>query len=905
MPLGGRHSGKYLMLRCPSCSAEVPDGNRFCSACGSRVQDPSESLTRTSPSRTISHTSLDQGRFTAGTLIADRYRIIGLLGRGGMGEVYRAEDLKLGQHVALKFLPTAMEKDDSRLARLLTEVRLARQVSHPNVCRVYDVDEVDGTHFMAMEYVDGEDLASLLRRIGRLPHEKALEISRQICAGLAAAHEQGILHRDLKPANVMIDGRGRVKLADFGLANLAAGIEGDEVRAGTPAYMAPEQLAGREVTERSDIYSLGLVLYEIFTGHQALKGKSVEEIARLHQHPDISNPSTLGTRVDEIVEQVILRCLEKEPLARPASALAVAAALPGGDPLAAALAAGETPSPEMVADAGSAGGLRPLVAVGALLAVILAVVLSVQNAGRDDLESKLPLDTSPAELESRALATLAELGVADPGLHRRFGFEPYHEYLAWLDEKEPRVDPSVLESGRPPGARFWYRYSAGEMEPNDVHAFYVTMSDPVQGLSGQGRLWLDLQGRLLGLDLVPDRVLPAEPAPFDWAVLFAAAGYQPDQFELTEPVRAPSAPCDDLVAWRGPVFEGIEGIVQAGSLGGAPTYFEILGPWNLTEEPTGSGPGTPFLVGLIMVSIIATALILARRNLRSGRGDTRGAVKLMIFFVLTIFATWILTEVRLHTLAAGSLFQQMVFGRLVAHGLAHAALLGLMYIALEPYVRRLWPETLVSWSRLLIGRAKDPLVGRDLLIGMAALGLLTALISWARGPLYAAFDDQVPLAWSNLAVGLSGIRYSAANLVIHLESTIGQSMMFLVILLILRLVMRRNWAAFLVFLVLASMLPLLSSAYEGRPFWLVVFEILAINLVVATLIACLLRFGLLSVIGGMGMTAIMGQSNLTWDFQQWYAGSSLLTMIAVLGVAGWAFYISLGGRALFKDSVLD
>ena len=148
------------------------------------------------------------------------YRIVSLIGRGGMGEVYRAEDLKLGQPVALKFLPDDVARDADRLARFHGEVRVARQVSHPNVCRVYDISEVNGQHFLSMEYVDGEDLASLLRRIGRLPADKALQVARQLCAGLGAAHDRGVLHRDLKPANVLIDGRGRVRIADFGLAAL-------------------------------------------------------------------------------------------------------------------------------------------------------------------------------------------------------------------------------------------------------------------------------------------------------------------------------------------------------------------------------------------------------------------------------------------------------------------------------------------------------------------------------------------------------------------------------------------------------------------------------------------------------------------------------------------------------------
>src|SRR6266487_2289170 len=187
-------------------------------------------------------------RFLPGTVVGNRYRIIALAGQGGMGEVYRADDLKIGQPVALKFLPADLERDPDRLQRLLGEVRIARQVSHPNVCRVHDAGEFEGHHFITMEYVDGEDLAALLRRIGRLPQEKALDLARQIGAGLAAAHVQGIVHRDLKPANIMLDGRGRARITDFGLAAAAEAVRGTEAQWGTPAYMAPEQLAGEAIT---------------------------------------------------------------------------------------------------------------------------------------------------------------------------------------------------------------------------------------------------------------------------------------------------------------------------------------------------------------------------------------------------------------------------------------------------------------------------------------------------------------------------------------------------------------------------------------------------------------------------------------------------------------------------------
>src|SRR5688572_12192036 len=225
---------------CAKCRAVMPDAARFCASCGcpagsdaltmgasqATELSPGGFTRRTPPADgklpssgwLTSSDSISHGRFGPGSLLDSRYRIIGLIGRGGMGEVYRADDLRLGQPVALKLLPDAVGTDAKRLAQFHNEVRTARQVSHPNICRVYDIGEVDGHLFLSMELVDGEDLASSLRRIGRFPEDKATEIARQICAGLAAAHERGVLHRDLKPANVMLDGTGKVRITDFGLA---------------------------------------------------------------------------------------------------------------------------------------------------------------------------------------------------------------------------------------------------------------------------------------------------------------------------------------------------------------------------------------------------------------------------------------------------------------------------------------------------------------------------------------------------------------------------------------------------------------------------------------------------------------------------------------------------------------
>jgi len=345
-------------MNCPACQEKIPDRSVVCPFCatpldeaptsmpggpltpdeaptsmpGGGFRTPDEAPTSlpgggkgavtpdeaapsaASPARPMSLSDSGQhGRFLPGTLLARRYRIVGLLGRGGMGEVYRADDLKLGQQVALKFLSRSLMQDDAHVARLLDEVRMARKVSHPNVCRVWDIGEADGNQYVSMEYVDGENLASLLRRIGRLPRDKAVEIARQLCAALAAAHDEGVLHRDIKPANIMLDGRGRVKLTDFGLAAVA------QVHAGTPIYMAPEQLAGEAVSVQSDLYALGLVLHELFTGKRVFDADDLDELKRQHER-SISESLTSISELDPTIERIIERCLQADPRRRPASA---------------------------------------------------------------------------------------------------------------------------------------------------------------------------------------------------------------------------------------------------------------------------------------------------------------------------------------------------------------------------------------------------------------------------------------------------------------------------------------------------------------------------------------------------------------------------------------------------------
>src|SRR5579864_226746 len=452
-------------MRCPSCSNDISASSRFCPECGTsldmsstptllggdtvianaptspRVPSSRPPFGRSSSSNPTSTSSSGSswsgaGRFAAGTILASRYRIVAALGRGGMGEVFRAEDLTLQQEIALKFLPKELTSDPEALERFHREVRIARQVSHPNVCRVFDIGVNDGAPFITMEYVDGEDLSSLLRRIGRFPQDKGLEIARQICAGMAAAHEQGLLHRDLKPANVMLDGRGRVRITDFGLASLAGEVHGADVRAGTPAYMAPEQIAGKEVTFKSDIYALGLVLYEIFTGKRAFDAPTLQELTKQRETSSPTNPTTLVKDLDPLVERVIERCLEKDPAKRPASALQVAAALPGGDPLAAALAAGETPSPEMVAAAGSKEGIRPLFIWACIGIVVFGLIFEFAVSGRSRLYRAVGLPKSPELLQERAQQLIHDFGYVRKPYDTAMGFDLDGNYLNYIDKND-------------------------------------------------------------------------------------------------------------------------------------------------------------------------------------------------------------------------------------------------------------------------------------------------------------------------------------------------------------------------------------------------------------------------------------------------------------------------------------
>ena len=601
---------------------------------------------------------VDIAGYAPGTILAQRYRIVALVGRGGMGEVYRADDLRLGQAVALKFLPAALEDDEVARERLLAEVRSARTVSHPNVCRVYDVGEVNGRYFLTMEYIDGEDLASLLRRIGRLPGDKGLEIARQLCAGLAAAHERGVLHRDLKPANVMIDGRGQARITDFGLAVEVGG--GDDKQrgperakaavaqlAGTIAYLAPERFTGAPATVQSDLYALGLVLYEIHTGRHALSATTLDGWRRAHTDSTPIDPSTFVGDIDPAVEHAILQCLEKDPSKRPSSARVLLTALPGGDPLEAAIAAGETPSPLLVASSGEGGTLPRAKAWRWFATCLVALVAAVPLVQRWHLENLVTLK-APAVLSEKARQLLDDIGYkaspADSAWLYRFDYL----FMRRLTREVPAKDRFAAPAAAVPAPIiFSYRESRVPLFSWNPYGL-VDPTDPPFLFEDDASVELDSRGRLLSLrvgTLMPrydeGPAVPAGSALPDWSRLFTAAGLDIQRFQPAQPKWPVAVAFDASAAWEGDGYR-----VEAAAFRGRPVQFrvqhaDVSMPALAERLRLAAGFYAPpptdligWLLDVFMAVIVFGSLslfaIFAVRNVRAGRGDRKGAQRIAL-----------------------------------------------------------------------------------------------------------------------------------------------------------------------------------------------------------------------------------------------------------------------------------
>ena len=816
-----------------------------------------------------------------------------------MGEVYRADDLKLGHSVALKFLPTALAQDPRLLQNFHVEVRNSRQVSHPNVCRVYDIGEFQGLTFLTMEYIDGEDLASLLRRIGRLPPDKAVEIAHQICAGLAAAHDAGLLHRDLKPANVMLDGRGRARITDFGLAVGTEDLGGRQQFAGTPAYMAPEQRKGAPASVKTDIYSLGLVLFEIFTGKRAFEDNNLavwrepEPGSVRQDRPKSTQPRTPASSsnlslidIDPMVKRAILRCLEDDPAQRPASAAQVAAALPGGDPLAAALAAGETPSPEMVAAAGEEVAVSVRGATVLLIAIIALLGLLVPLSRFGTFIGLAPAVKPREVLEARAQDIAAQAGYSQTEGDHYGSFSVPQSYAQWREQTDPDWYRN-LHSVVPDPYRYSFRTAPGPLIAFNPYN-NPSQGDPPLTLTGMTATVVDGSGRLISFRSVPpffDKDLP-QPAQTDWAAFFKVGGWNYSDFKTAEPSQLPNVAYDARLAWDGTV-SGTPLHVEAASLRGRPISFTVNGPWLRQTPPSGGSSLISQIVFTVTFLFILPVIggIFARRNIRLGRGDPQGATRLSIVVVFVIAINTLLAQ---HWVWHPGILQAVTAN--VGLALMFAVVGWVSYVALEPLLRREVPHLLISWTRLLAGRFTDGRVGRDVLIGALA-GVVVGDIHMAviAMPFWFHFHGVAPypgISTFNTPGSFTGSLFGQIWVALLIPLSIGFSYGFL------RRRIHNPWIAGIILYLLVWPM---SFNSEGTFVQLVVGAIGTLLFV-----GVFLRFGLLALAAELYVENILFFYPPVLRADAWYFNRSLIVFLLLIAIAVYAYRCALAGRHLFS-----
>lgn len=610
----------------------------------------------------------------------------------------------------------------------------------------------------------------------------------------------------------------------------------------------------------------------------------------------ITTPSDLLRDIDPAVERLILHCLERDPDARPPSAYAVLGALPGGDPLAAALAAGETPSPELVANAGDRGSLSSIAAAACVTAGLVGIGVWASIIGPEFR----PLTQPTPVLSVRASDVLSQTGSfgALPS-HSLEGFDLNQPYLKHL-----RTDRTEREAKRS-AVFFWRRWSPRLIEGANIHDERAGVNRPPLFAAGEAAVLLDPAGRLIGLRAIPpDTMRAADRAHPRWSALWAASGLDSATFTPAPLARPVPAMCDSAAAWTGPLpWSGGETVtVQMGASRGRLAHFTIVHDWGATTAPVDSLEADPaasldwieFLVFALLP--LAASVYFGTRNLQLGRGDWRGATRIAVFvFVMNVLEAIFTT--RLAEVGLIGVGWDLIAGRAFGHSLIHAMSMWFAYVALEPYVRRLWPRILVSWARLVSGRVRDPLVGRDLLIGgaagscLVALGVLAAFmgarLGWTKVPTQLNSDMLASL--TNVSNTAFAFAYAGSVCVLNvLES--------LVVLLVLRLLLRRTGPA--VALTMALIVGI--TAFAGAPSsgW----PIAILSAVIFTsVILVLMRFGLLAGVVTTFVGLVLGSVVASFDLSSWYADRALVPMALIAAILAYGAATALAGKPILGD----
>ena len=581
------------------------------------------------------------------------------------------------------------------------------------------------------------------------------------------------------------------------------------------------------------------------------------------------------------------------------------AGLPGGDPLAAALAAGETPSPQLVADAGGEGSIRPWVGLVLFAVVLAGIVLTALLADRVMLFHKVPLPDPPEIMALCAKLVLERCGHADPPVDQVYYYQPSETILRHIqheDSSPGRWDN--LATLRPGPLYFLYRQSPQPLDPVLPSAvvfsnLFVTDKNPPPTAPGMAGVRLDPQGRLLRMYAIPPQLStdPATPAGVDWGRWFDAPtiGFELKELKEVSPEWTPPCACDRQAAWVGALPERPDEPVrvEAAAFRGRPVYFEIMPTWREPNPPVESPQGLFFLWPVMLV-LLGGAVLLAIRNLRRGRGDLRGAVRLGGAILAIEMGAWIVGGH--HTLSSEWIQLTVCLGE----GGTYALIYGLGYLAVEPAVRRRWPWRVTAWNRLLDGRWRDPMVGRDLLIGLA-LGAVVLVVMRLEWLLTAWLGVPTPppfMGTGPSALQIPGPPPPLYAVLLLLGIPIVIPMLYLLLSFALFLVVRREWlawgAVWLLF-TLVFALPLLGPSSVGNALIL-----LGQGVRTALWTFVLARFGLLVGTGWL-CVELLAMAPLTNHFSAWFATSGLVMAAVVMALAGYAFATATRGRWQFKE----
>jgi serine/threonine-protein kinase len=663
--------------------------------------------------------------------------------------------------------------------------------------------------------------------------------------------------------------------------------------------MAPEQLTQGKVSVRSDIYSLGLLLHELFTGKCVFDTNDIEELKRKHTSGSPSTPSSITEDIDPAVERVIMRCLQEEPDQRPQSVYQVLAALPGSDPLAAALAAGDLPAPELVANVRDAGGLSPRLAIGLVVTLLVALVVNYIAFSGTTVMPQHP----PTRLSVVAEQIMEDLGFVDLPRNSVSGYDGNRALAASL-RKTPMTLEQLRQSSWPPSYRYWRRWSAGGFHPSMFHVPEHYMVDaPVDEPGRTATIALDSAGRLLALSVAPALVGPATEGAgeVDWSPIFEHARLSPDDVTPVETDLTPAIFCDTLVAWRLDAHTDDENpvIVLMGASKGRPNYFEYVDlRLSMLNHAVFVAPG--YGADHVWVLFTLIMVLLAWRNVRANRVDHSLAIRC----ALLIGGLYALMEITANLIGGADVSAQIIDigeGRGAGHFLMHAVQAWIFYLAIEPYVRRVWPRMLIGLMRILSGRLRDPAVGREVLMGLVAGCLLVTLLTLVVAIEWRFIGEEAAhLANTRLLRAMQSPGHYLSTQTHVIASAVFNGLAFAGLVVLIRLFVRHALASAIVSVVVIGFFEIV--------FFLLIGDsalgalVYAISLGICVVWLCT-RIGVLAAMVFMIVMRSMGLFII--EFDAWTTPYIVALLASVFALATYGFWVSLAGQPILKDMLAE